>query len=123
MKQSKGLTVFIRDECANYSKHEESCLFGDSCKVMEGQRCDYFEKAVLGPPDYKYKLPGYDYGKLFAQHAEQTKTEKQRVNVRRRECGTPLRHRQRFCDSCAKSRAKDANRRRQKKHRLSFVST
>ena len=96
MKESKGLRVFVRDECANYSKHDESCLFGDFCKVMTGQRCGYFEKAVLGPPDYKYRLPGYDYGKLFAQYAEQTKTEKQQVNVRRCECGTPLRHRQRY---------------------------
>jgi hypothetical protein len=47
MKQSKGLAVFVRDECANYSKHDEACLFADFCKVMEGQRCDYFEKAIL----------------------------------------------------------------------------
>jgi len=26
MKQSKGLTVFVRDECAKYSKPEEGCL-------------------------------------------------------------------------------------------------
>ncbi|MHC4072529.1 MAG: hypothetical protein ACYTGS_10930, partial [Planctomycetota bacterium] len=77
MKESKGLRVFVRDECANYSKHRETCLFTDSCKVMSGQRCSYFERAVLGPPDYKYRLPGYDYQKLFAQYAEQTKTEEQ----------------------------------------------
>ncbi len=115
MKQSKGLTVFARDECANYSKRDESCLFGDSCKVMDGQRCDYFEKAVLGPPDYKYKLRGYDYQKLFAQYAEQIKAEKQQVEVRRCECGTPLRHRQRYCDECTRERRLDTYRRPREK--------
>jgi hypothetical protein len=111
MKESKGLTVFVRDECASYDKHDEACAFGDSCKVLDGQRCDYFEKAVLGPPDYKYKLPGYDYGKLFAQYAEQTKTETQQVNLRRCGCGTRLRHRQRYCDECARKRRLDTYRR------------
>ena len=72
MKQSKGLQLFLRDECANYDKHTEACLIPDCCKVLEGQRCDYFEHAVLGPPDYKFRLPGYDYQKLFAQYADQT---------------------------------------------------
>ncbi len=58
MKQSKGLTVFVRDECANYSKHDEACVFADSCKVMDGQRCDYFEKAVLGPPELQVQVAG-----------------------------------------------------------------
>ena len=123
MRRSKGLRTFVRDECANYTKHDETCLFSDSCKVMDGRRCDYLEKAVLGPPDYKYKLPGYDYGKLFAQYAEQTKAEKQRVSVRHCGCGTPLQHRRRYCDNCARRTAKKANRARQKKHRLQLVST
>ena len=93
------LTRFIKDECANYDRHHQACLFGDSCKLLDGQQCGYFEKCVLGPPDYKYKLPGYDYTKLFAQYAEQTRTEKQTVEVRRCDCGTPLRLRQRYCDS------------------------
>ena len=67
MRKSKGLREFIRDECASYNKNDEACLFGDSCKVINGWRCDYFEKSVLGPPDYKHKLSGYDYQKFFAQ--------------------------------------------------------
>ncbi|MBL7186302.1 MAG: hypothetical protein ISS70_08240 [Phycisphaerae bacterium] len=118
MKQSKGLTAFVRDECANYSKHDEGCLFDESCKVMDGRRCDYFEKAVLGPPDYKYKLPGYDYQKLFAQYAEQTEAERQQVEVRRCECGTPLRHRQRYCDDCTMKRRRKTKRVSQKAWRM-----
>ena len=117
------LIRFVKDECANFDKHYQGCLSGKTCKVLGGERCGYFEKAVLGPPDYKYKLPGYDYQKLFAQYAELTDTKAQKVKVRRCECGTPLRHRQRYCERCVKIRAREANRQRQKKHRLSIVST
>jgi len=117
------LVRFVKDECANYDKHYQECMSGKTCKVLNGERCGYFEKVVLGPPDYKYKLPGYDYAKLFAQYAEQTGAESQRVKVRRCACGTPLRHRQRYCERCTKIRARAANRQRQKKHRLSIVST
>ena len=113
------LKKFIKDECANYGKFYQKCLCADSCRIFDGQRCTYFEKCVLGPPDYKYKLPGYDYSKLFAQYAELTKTEKQRVKVRYCNCGTPLQHRQRCCEICSKRREKEANRQRQRKHRLS----
>ena len=115
MKQSKGLREFVRDKCANYGKHDEACLFGDSCKVMAGRRCDYFEKAVLGPPEYKYRLPGYDYQKLFAQYSEQTRTEKPQVSIRSCGCGTPLRHRQRYCDECARKKRLDTYRRPREK--------
>jgi hypothetical protein len=118
MQQSKGLTIFLRNECANYHKHDEACLFGEPCKVMKGKRCDYFEKAVLGPPDHRYKLPGYDYGKLFAQYTEQTKAEQPQVNVRRCECGTPLRHRQRYCDDCTMKRRRKTKRVSQKAWRM-----
>jgi len=49
-----GLSTFLRGSpnpaammpgCASY--YEESCLFRDSCKVKDGKRCSYFEKAVL----------------------------------------------------------------------------
>ena len=116
------LVRFVKEDCANFDKHYQSCL-DKPCKVLSNERCGYFEKVVLGPPDYKYKLPGYDYAKLFAQYADQTGAKSQRVKVRRCECGTPLRHRQRYCEHCVKTRAKEANRQRQKKHRLSIVST
>jgi hypothetical protein len=115
------LTRFLKAECANYDRHYSICLRTDKpCEVLaDGARCGYFEKCVLGPPDYKFKLPGYDYAKLFAQYAEQTGAKKQTVKDRRCECGNPLRYRQRFCDSCAKMRARAANRERQRKHRSS----
>lgn len=118
MKNQTALTRFVKDECANFDKHYQTCLDDKPCKVLAGERCGYFEKTVLGPPDYKYKLPNYDYAKLFAQYAEQTGAETGTVKQRRCSCGNPLKLRQRFCERCAKIRAKVSNRQRQKKHRL-----
>ena len=111
------LTRFIRDECANYAKHYQECLSDSECKVLSGERCGYFEKCVLGPPDYPYRLPGYDFAKLFAQYAEQTGARKQSVRIRRCGCGTPLRHRQRYCDSCAMKRRRKTKRDSQRRYR------
>lgn len=110
MKNQTTLTRFVKDECTNFDNHHQTCLDGEPCKVLGGKQCGYFEKNVLCPPDYKYKLPNYDYAKLFAQYAEQTGTKAQRVEVRRCECGNPLRLRQRFCDDCSLKRRKDSNR-------------
>lgn len=123
MKNQSTLTRFVKDECANYNGHYQTCIDDKPCKVLAGEQCGYFEKVVLCPPDYKYKLPGYDYAKLFAQYAEQTKTKSKVVQQRRCSCGNPLRLRQRFCERCAKIRAKEANCQRQKKYRLQNVST
>ena len=117
--KEKILIKFIKDNCANYDSYYRKCLFADSCRVLDGQRCGYFERYVLGPPDYKYKLPGYNYAKLFGQYADQTGAQKHQVKVRRCECGNPLQLRQRYCKSCAKKRAKTANRERARKHRFS----
>ena len=117
-KKEKDLTRFIKDNCANWDNHYQSCLFADSCKVFDGQRCGYFEKAVLGPPDYKYKIAGYDYAKLFAQYAEQTGARKQKVKVRRCACGAALtKLRQKLCDRCKKKNRKKTKREYQRNYR------
>lgn len=100
-----NLVTFLKEHCANFNRH---------CKVLKGKRCGYFEKAVLGPPDYKFRLPVYDYQKLFAQYAELTSSEKQDVKVRRCECGEPLRPRHRYCESCKKARRKETYRKSRK---------
>ena len=33
--------------CANFDYHYNCCLFRDECLVQNGQRCEYFERAVL----------------------------------------------------------------------------
>ena len=107
--KNQTLTKFVKNECANYDKYQR-CIYGESCKVLSGKQCGYFEKAVLGPPNYRFRLPCYDYGKLFAQYAEQTKAEPQAVKQRLCECGKSLRPRQRLCEDCKEKKRKDAYR-------------
>ena len=33
--------------CANFDYHYDGCLFRDECLVLKGERCEYFERAVL----------------------------------------------------------------------------
>jgi hypothetical protein len=37
----------INPGCANFDYHYNCCLFRDECLVQNGQRCEYFERAVL----------------------------------------------------------------------------
>ena len=54
--KTAGLIVFLKGDsnpkdkvpgCSNYDHYYGGCLFDESCKVQSGQRCGYFEKAVL----------------------------------------------------------------------------
>ena len=116
-KQTATITNFVKNECANFITHYQECLDEEPCRVLCGERCGYFEQAVLGRPDYKYRLPNYDYAKLYAQYAELTGATYGTVEQRRCDCGTPLRLRQKFCLRCAKIRRKQSyqNIRRKKK--------
>jgi hypothetical protein len=124
-KKQNSLIAFLQKECANWDGHYQVCLLtypedpktDRPCCVMQGKRCGYFEKAVLGPPDYKFRLPGYDYTKLFAQYADQTSANVGQAQQRFCECGAPLRYRQRYCGDCSKRRAKKAHAARQRKYR------
>jgi hypothetical protein len=120
--KNQTLQRFVRDECSNFDGYYQVCLDDEPCRVLAGERCGHFEQRVLGPPDYKYKLPGYDYAKLFAQYAEQTETKAQVVEQRHCECGNPLKLRQRFCDNCSQKRRqetqKESQRRFRKKQRV-----
>ena len=119
MKQEGTLTRFLKDHCANYNKHYGQCVYDHPCKVLEGKQCGYFEKAVLGPPEYKHKLPGYDYAKLFAQYASQTGASSKKVTVRRcPDCQAVLRPRQRYCEDCSKKRLRKNAREHARRERL-----
>lgn len=120
-RKKTDITNFLKDNCANYDRHYDICLRDDKpCDCLtENKRCGYFEKCVLGPADYPYRIPGYDYAKIFAQYADLTNAEKKKVIQRKCDCGEPLRHRQRFCDKCRKIRSREAGRERVRKHRFS----
>ena len=127
--KQRALITFLQKECANWDGHYQVCLLKHKtepetdrpCCVLAGKRCGYFERCVLGRPDYNFKLPGYDYARLFAQYAAQTGAGTVKVKQRRCECGEPLQRRQRFCEACRRKRAKEANRNRQQKYRKTAV--
>jgi len=123
MQVKAKLSGFVKDNCCNFDRHYQTCIDDAPCKVLSGKRCGYFEKCVLGPADYRYRLPDCDYGKLFAQYAEQTGTESQTVEQRLCACGAPLRLRQRFCDDCTRKRRQKAQREFQRKSRTVNAGT
>ena len=100
-KKVTRLAKFIKDECSNYDKHYQKCLSFGTCLVFANKRCDYFEHNVLNiDPDYKFRTPGYDYSKLFAQYTKQTNAKTTKVKTRKCQCGSPLGYRQRMCEKC-----------------------
>lgn len=117
MRTKSDIKSFVKDNCVNFDKYYQLCISDKPCKVIEGVRCGYFEKCVLGAPDYLYKLPGYDYAKLFAQYSELTDAKKQKVAQRKCICGEPLGYRQRYCDKCSRIRKRENARRRKRKQR------
>ena len=102
-RASATLNSFVKGECANYDNYHKICVYGYACKVLKGERCAYFEKAVLGPPDYKFRSPGYDYDKIFEQYAQINTRyigKLHKVNVRKCDCGESLEPRRRYCEKC-----------------------
>jgi hypothetical protein len=110
MRKETKLTRFLAAECANYGKHYALCVSDEPCDVLAGKRCGYFEKAVLGPVDYPYRLLGFDYGRLFGEYAALTRAKVGMVKQRRCECGEPLRMRERYCQKCRIQRRRQSYR-------------
>jgi hypothetical protein len=107
-----GLVRFVKDACANWDRQHGHCIGTNisqetqfntcgECWVIEGRPCKYFERCVLGPVDYKYRLPGWDYEKLFELYAQINPAHLvKQVRVRRCECGAALKPRHRCCEDC-----------------------
>jgi len=118
-----ALNHFVRTECANYRGDE--CVFDRPCLVLQGKPCAYFERAVLGPPDYPYKTAGYDWQKLFEQYGKiDPHLAGRGVSVRRCECGEVLGVRERICEKCRTRNRQSAYReyrQRRKKDRRATV--
>jgi len=123
-KVDRHLSVFVKAECANWDTHYQCCADDKPCKVLCGQPCAYFERAVLGPPDYPYKLPGYDYRKLFDGYGQiNPKLAARAVVIRKCECGASLQPRERVCEKCRAEKRRQAYRQhRQKRRNLSCAT-
>ena len=116
MSKRIGLIAFLKGSskpaeqmpgCANYDHHYGGCLFGETCKVEQGQRCVDFEKV----------LPtAVDIGAGERMHFLYEKQCGLSVTLARGQmricpnCGTELKPRQRFCDGCSKRRRRDSYR-------------
>lgn len=127
-RETLGLMAFLKGSsnpkdqipgCANYDRNLGGCVSGEGCKVEQGQRCDYFEKAVLptagtiGQADRIYSLYQDRVG------IEETLLPNVSKSRPCPGCGVGLRPRQRYCDICSKKRRRETYRRRRKAIRKS----
>jgi|GEM_PF-1487410 len=139
-RRTIGLLSFLRGSsdpndgtpgCSNYDHEHGGCLLcwtecnkqvcvacerqDTRCRVEQGQRCAYFEKAVL-PTAWQI-----DAGEsILDQYQGQTKAviQVRCKEARRCTCGEPLKPRKRFCDKCRQKRRKEAYRQSKQKTRI-----
>ena len=118
-RKSVGLIAFLKGSsnpaermpgCANYDHHYGGCLLDNTCKVQQGKRCSYFERAVLptaidiGLKEHIYSLYGNHVGIEGYQQFDKS-------NIRRcPDCEAELKPRQRYCDECKKRRRRKSYR-------------
>ena len=98
--------------CADLCPHRPGdCFRYGRCVVMEGQPCDYFEKAVL--PTAKDIGQQERMDRLYAEGtgAEAANTTKRPCPM----CGVELKKHKRFCTDCAKRRQRETYRRGRRK--------
>lgn len=125
-KIDKHLGKFVKSECANWDEHYKCCSDDQPCRVLMGNPCSYFERAVLGPPAYPYRLPGYDYEKMFFAYGliSPRTTPASKLKVRTcPDCGEVLSSRRRYCRKCSRNRAKTTRRQWAAKKRKTARST
>lgn len=124
---NRSLGAFAKKQCANWDNHYRVCaLDDDKCHILHGEACEYFQKSVLGPPDYPYRVPGFDYEKLYELYAKlNPKFAGSVVEVRRcPDCNEVLEPRRRYCKKCARKRDRESRRessRRRRENRGSNV--
>ena len=126
-RRTVGLIAFLKGStdpadgmpgCANYDQHYGGCLFGETCKVQEGKRCGYFERAVL-PTAADVGLNDAVYSQYEAQVRIAGGGLLKRSQVRRcPDCGDEVGPRQRYCENCAKRRRRESYRRARGRRRL-----
>ena len=94
--------------CANYDHHYCGCLFGETCRVEQGQRCGCVEKTILPT--------AVDIGAGERMHFLYEKQCGLSVTLARGQmricpdCGTELKPRQRYCDDCSKKHRRNSYR-------------
>ena len=120
--KTAALKSFVKNECANYdrlygTKDDDCLIFKGGCSVLKGKRCGYFERAVLGPPDYKYRIPGYNYGKVFEQYSKLKKELRGELQKVKKInccvlCGEVIPPNFKYCKKCGKRQKRELHRER-----------
>lgn len=97
--------------CCNYDHHYGGCLFDKTCKIEDGERCEYFEESVLPAA---VDINALD--QISKLHKEATKSQwkpdknlqKKGDNVRLCECGKVLGFKKRYCPKCRKKKRRES---------------
>ena len=121
-----GLTAFLKGSsnpkddmpgCASFDIQQNTCCFDHECYVLEGQRCSWFEKAVLPTAKQigllQHIVTAYSKKVGLSGELDHLCTyENVRVCP---DCGGPLQPKQRYCDTCTMRRRKQTYRRSRSK--------
>ena len=123
-KRTIGLIAFLKGTsnpadrmpgCANYDHHYGGCVYADTCSVQEGNRCAYFEKAVL-PTAADIGLKELVYSQYAKQVGIELDCEFIASDIRRcPDCKAELKARQKYCDDCSKRRRRESYRKSKRK--------
>jgi len=114
--KSCGLIRFLKGDlsqgivgCANYDHYYGGCLFSNHCNIEIGERCSYFEKAVL-PVAVELGISE----KINSAYAKQVGLKeyhtKRNNKTRYCECGAILKPRHRYCEKCSKKHRRQGQR-------------
>ena len=112
-----SLATYVKANCARWSLHG-GCWQTEkiewlsknniktslgSCRVADGQPCDYFRKSVLGARDCPYSVREAYFRIDRGACVKQTRLCP--------ECGSELGYKQRICDKCRKKHARERTHR------------
>jgi hypothetical protein len=122
-KRNVGLITFLKGSsnpvdkmpgCANFDHHYGECLEAETCSVKDGNRCQYFEAAVLPT--------AADIGQLeriTKLYQKQIGIEQEHIEIRKcPDCQTELRPRERYCSDCKRKRRLETKRQTKRKRQV-----
>ncbi|UCC98977.1 MAG: hypothetical protein JSW66_03645 [Phycisphaerales bacterium] len=100
-----ALRRFVKKDCSYWYNNKGRCELHDKCLVLDGKPCDYFERSVLVPVNYRYKA-----GTLLEDPAFEKKVRAQYAKIKAapeadknccRECGVDIPPKKKRCQHCA----------------------
>jgi len=118
---SRRLASFVRDECCNYDRRRGECLFeflqdGDpKCRVCSGDRCGWFEQAVLPIAEQNPKAYS-DAAKDYIAVARRWGFNEEAGRVCR-SCGVDISPKKLYCPECLVRRRREQYRREKQRQR------